>query len=180
MMRYYGHFEDIIHFLTIGTAPKEYSVQHKNELVVCTTYFSVIAGHLYKMGNDEILRRYVPEFERSQILAEAHGSLQEDTMQDEKPHKRFFPQGCGGQPFTKIQKHTRSDWDLHVPAVLWAYRMTCKKLIGQTPFRLVYGVEVVMSMEYIVLSLCIVALTRMTDREALEERLTQLEELEEE
>ena len=35
--------------------------------------FSVIAGHLYKMGNDEILRRYVPEFERSQILAEAHG-----------------------------------------------------------------------------------------------------------
>jgi hypothetical protein len=59
-----GHFEDIIHFLTTGTAPKEYYVQQKKELVVRAADFSVIAGHLYKMGNDEILRRYVPEFER--------------------------------------------------------------------------------------------------------------------
>ena len=49
---------------------------------------------------------------------------------------------------------------------------TCKKLMGQTLFRLVYGVEVVMPMEYIVPSLHIVALTGMTDRGALEERLT--------
>ena len=39
--------------------------------------FSIIAGQLYKMGNDEILRRYVPEFERGQILAEAHGGAVE-------------------------------------------------------------------------------------------------------
>ncbi len=37
--------------------------------------FTVISGHVYKMGNDEILRRYVPEFERRQILAEAHGGV---------------------------------------------------------------------------------------------------------
>eukprot|EP00253_Pinus_taeda_P036123 PITA_36123 len=68
-----GHFKDIIHFLTTGSALKEYSVQQKKELVVQTTNFSVIVGHLYKMGNDEILRKYVPEFERGQILTEAHG-----------------------------------------------------------------------------------------------------------
>lgn len=67
------HFEDIIHFLAIGIAPKEYSVQQKKELVVCATSFSVITGHLYKMGDDEILLRYVIEFERGQILIEAHG-----------------------------------------------------------------------------------------------------------
>lgn len=65
-------FEDIIHFLTIGTVSKEYSIQQKKELVVHVLDFSVIARHLYKMGNDEILRRYVLEFERSQILTEAH------------------------------------------------------------------------------------------------------------
>ena len=57
------HFEDIIHFLTTGTVLQEYSVQQKKELVVRATDFSVIVGHLYKMGNDEILRRYVAEFE---------------------------------------------------------------------------------------------------------------------
>ena len=64
--------------------------------------------------------------------------------------------------------------------MLWAYWKTCNKLTGQTPFRLVYGVEAVMPMEYIVPSLRIAALTGMTDRKALEERLTQLDELAEE
>jgi len=68
------HFEDIIHFLTTGTVSKEYSIQQKKELVVCMANFFVIVGHFYKMGNDEILRRYVPEFERGQILTEAHGA----------------------------------------------------------------------------------------------------------
>eukprot|EP00253_Pinus_taeda_P017500 PITA_17500 len=80
----------------------------------------------------------------------------------------------------KVFNAQRSDWDLCIPVVLWAYQMTCKKLTRQTPFGLVYGVEAVMPMEYIMPSLCIAALTGMKDRGALEERLTQLVELEEE
>ena len=37
------------------------------------TEFSMISRHLYKMGVGEILRRYVPNFERNRILMEAHG-----------------------------------------------------------------------------------------------------------
>ena len=54
---------------------------------------------------------------------------------------------------TEVCNAQINDWDVHIPAVLWAYRMKCKKLIGQTPLRLVYGIEVVMPIEYIVLSL---------------------------
>lgn len=43
--------------------------------MVCVADFSVIVGNLYKMGLYEILRRYVPEFERTSILAEAHGGV---------------------------------------------------------------------------------------------------------
>jgi len=70
---------------------------------------------------------------------------------------------------TEICNAHQNDWDVLVPEVLRAYRTTCKKLTGQTPFRLVYGIEVVMPMEYIFPSLCIVALTRMVDHRALEE-----------
>ena len=52
-------------------------------------------------------------------------------------------------------------------------------MTGQTPFRLVYGVEVVMPIECIVPSLHIIALTGMMDHGALEERLAKLDELEE-
>jgi len=54
---------------------KEYSIQQKKELAVSAEDFSVITGNLYKIGNGEILRRYVPEFERSHILTDAHGGI---------------------------------------------------------------------------------------------------------
>lgn len=68
---------------------------------------------------------------------------------------------------------------MRVLVVLWAYRTTCKKLTRQTSFMLVYEVEAVMPMEYIVHSLHITSLTCMADCKALEERLAQLMELEE-
>lgn len=49
------HFEDIIHFLITRTTPEGYYVQQKKELVVHVVDFSVIAGHLYKMGIDDVL-----------------------------------------------------------------------------------------------------------------------------
>ena len=64
--------------------------------------------------------------------------------------------------------------------MLWAYHTTCKQLTGHTPFRLVYGQEAVVSMEYIVPSLWIVVLIEMTDADAFEQSLTQLVQMEEE
>ena len=57
----------------------------------------------------------------------------------------------------------RDDWDMRVHGVLWAYRTTCKKLTMQTPFKLVYGLEAVVLMEYLVPSLKIAAFTNMDD-----------------
>jgi hypothetical protein len=71
------------------------------------------------------------------------------------------------------------DWDLRVLVVLWAYRTTCKKLTMQTPFKLVYGLEAVVLMEYLVPSLRITFFIDMDDTSIIQERLAQLVELEE-
>ena len=52
-------------------------------------------------------------------------------------------------------------------------------MTGHTPFRLVYGQEAVMPMEYIVPSLRIDAFTKMDDPGMLNKRLAQITELEE-
>ena len=65
----------------------------------------------------------------------------------------------------KVCNAQRNDWDVPVRTLLWAYRNTCKNITGITPFRLVYGIEVVMPMEYIVPSLRIEEFTGMVDME---------------
>jgi len=72
----------------------------------------------------------------------------------------------------KICNVNMNDWDMRIPTFLWAYRTTCKKLTGHTPFQLVYGQEVVIPMEYIVPNLRSASVMEMVDQDIMKEYLT--------
>jgi hypothetical protein len=63
------YFADIIEFLSTRFSPKEYNTAQKNNLVVRDGDYQLIAGHLYKLGAYNIIRRCVMEHEHSIILA---------------------------------------------------------------------------------------------------------------
>ena len=112
-------------------------------------------------------------------------ALTEEFHQKSTP---YHPQANGTiEDVNKILEHAlpkvcninRDDWDLKIPAVLWAYRSTCKKLTRHTPFKLAYVQEAVMPMEYIVPSLRVATLTYMANEDTVNERLLHLLGLEE-
>ena len=50
------HYAPIIQFLTTGVTPEDMSTRKKKQLVIKASNFQLIAGQLYKLGPDEILR----------------------------------------------------------------------------------------------------------------------------
>ena len=69
------YFEQIIQLLSTGKASEDLTTSQKKQLVFRAVNFQLIAGQLYKMGPDEILRRYVLPQEQVIILAEAHDKI---------------------------------------------------------------------------------------------------------
>ena len=106
-------------------------------------------------------------------------------------HKRstpYYPQANGLAESTnktlknilrKIVNENRTDWDTKLQSALWAYRTTYKTNIRTTPFRLAFGLEAVMPVEFQIPSLRIQVKERLSEKESEKIRLATLCELEE-
>jgi hypothetical protein len=57
--------------------------------------------------------------------------------------------------------------------------MTCKKLTGHTPFKLIYGQEATVPLEFLIPILCVASIAQMIEHKMIQERLHQLLEMEE-
>ena len=71
------------------------------------------------------------------------------------------------------------DWDDKLDSALWLFWTAYKVSTGMTLFQLVYGIEAVVPMEFVVLSLRISAAHKLPSEESLQHRQEQLLQLEE-
>jgi hypothetical protein len=66
---------DIKIFLSTGVCPETYSATQKRHMVVREMDYQLIAGQLYKLRLDKILKRCVLDHERQDILWECHSGV---------------------------------------------------------------------------------------------------------
>ena len=74
----------------------------------------------------------------------------------------------------RIVNENHTCWDDMLHSALWAYRTTFKMSIGSTPFRLVFGLEAVMPIEFQILRLRLHIVDRLPELEYEHQRLTQI------
>jgi len=68
-------YADIIHFLSTGQFPLEYTEKQKKKLIYKAGPYTMIDGVLYKKGNDEILRRCINPSEVPLVLEGCHSEV---------------------------------------------------------------------------------------------------------
>ena len=69
---------------------------------------------------------------------------------------------------TKIVNDKRSDWELKLYATLWAYRVAYKTSIGTTPFNMVFGLDAILPMEFMIPIFCLAKELNLNGNQLLE------------
>ncbi len=78
----------------------------------------------------------------------------------------------------KVVSDTKTDWELKLPSVLWAYRVAYKTAIGTMPFNMVFGLDAILPLEFPIPTLRVAQQLEWTGHE-LSERLEEIEKLDE-
>ena len=77
---------------------------------------------------------------------------------------------------TKIVSDSRTDWDQKLHAALWAYRVAYKPKLHTTPFNLVFGLNAILPIEFLMPTLRIANELEWNGHE-LSDRVNELEKL---
>ena len=51
---------------------------------------------------------------------------------------------------TKVVGQSRTEWEMKLHFAVWAYRVAYKTTIGTTPFNMVYGLDAILPIEFLI------------------------------
>ena len=86
-------------------------------------------------------------------------NLLDKVMVSHKKSDPYHPQANGQDEstnkilkmvLTKIVSESKTNWELKLHSVVWAYRVAYKTAIGITPFNMVYGLDAILPLEFLV------------------------------
>ena len=80
---------------------------------------------------------------------------------------------------TKLITTTRSNWEMLLQPALWAYRIAFKSSIGTKPFNLVYGMNAILPIDFLIPTLQVRAKNLEWIGHELSQRIDDLENLDE-
>ena len=84
-----------------------------------------------------------------------------------------------GKAMKKVVDASKSDWDLKLASLIFAYNTTSKSTTGRSPFYLVYGQEAMQLIEMEVETIRVLEHKEKSEEEGLQNRLTAIDGLEE-
>ncbi|MCO5592761.1 hypothetical protein L7F22_046764 [Adiantum nelumboides] len=80
---------------------------------------------------------------------------------------------------TKVVNTGRTDWEMNLHAALWTYRVSFKTALNATPFNLVYGLDAILPIEFLLPTLRVAMDLEWTGHELSERLVEDLEKLDE-
>ena len=123
-----------------------------------------IAAVTTKFLNDNIVTRYACPLELvsdqgSHFINDAIRDLTYNFLIKHKTSTTYYPQENRqaestnkviGNMLIKLVSERKTDWDQHLPTVLFAYRTTYKVTTHHTPYQLVYGLQPMLPTKYVI------------------------------
>ncbi|MCO5609014.1 hypothetical protein L7F22_063234 [Adiantum nelumboides] len=185
----------------VGLCPPAYK-SHAQYIIVATDYLTkwveakattkndakTIAQFLY----ENIFTRYGLPIELvsdrgTHFINEVIEQLLDEFMVIHRKSAPYHPQANGQAEstnkilvtvLTKIVSESRADWDQKLYSALWAYRVAYKTSIGTTPFNMVYGIQAILPLKFLIPTLRVAQELEWTGHE-LSEQIDVLEKLDE-
>ncbi|XP_072071890.1 uncharacterized protein [Arachis hypogaea] len=140
----------ILQYLLDGTLPEDPKGEKRTKREAAN--YTVVAGQLYKRRFSQPLLKCVEPGNTEYILREIHEGLCISYRFSSVEHPQTNGQVESANKVIVKGLKKRLDeakglWADELGSVLWSYRTTPQTTTGETPFRLTYGVEAVISVE---------------------------------
>jgi len=109
ILRLNNYLEYISAFLSTGQCPHNYTTLQKKHLVVREANYQLIAGQLYKMELDQVLRHFILNYKCEGVLWECHAGIAGGHVGGKATPQKFLQAGLWWTtPYKDVKSYAKT------------------------------------------------------------------------